>query len=239
MTDALTILLSLLVLAGGGPRSGTRPTDVAVPDIVAHGRPPGVRACASCHLPNGFGRPETASLAGQPAAYIEEQMAEYRRGARSSLNPTERGATMSDIAAAVTDDEIRAAAAYFAAVPYEPWIQVVETGSIGDGIVEVPADRGFVASVPPGSVRRGELLVTTGAGGRTVRCALCHGEGLNGLHAVPGIAGRSPSYQLRQLRDMQRGLRQGLGPDLMKPTVARLTDADMIAIVAYTASVRP
>src|SRR4051794_33218127 len=37
-----------------------------MPDIVAHGRKPGVFACGYCHLPNGQGRPENASLAGQP-----------------------------------------------------------------------------------------------------------------------------------------------------------------------------
>ncbi len=38
-----------------------------MPDIVAHGRKPDVFACGFCHLPNGLGRPENASLAGLPA----------------------------------------------------------------------------------------------------------------------------------------------------------------------------
>jgi cytochrome c553 len=117
---------------------------------------------------------------------------------------------------------------------------------IGPRIVEMPAQRlrespsgaasGYVAYVPVGSIRRGQALVTTGAGGRTVRCALCHGEDLKGVGSVPGLAGRSPSYVARQLYDMQQGTRRGLGADLMKATVARLTKEDMRSIAAYTGS---
>ena len=45
-----------------------------LPEVVAHGRQPKVFACGYCHLPNGQGRPENAPLAGQPAAYIIEQV---------------------------------------------------------------------------------------------------------------------------------------------------------------------
>ena len=44
----------------------------AAPPIVLHGRKPNVFACGYCHLPNGQGRPENASLAGQP---LDEQAA--------------------------------------------------------------------------------------------------------------------------------------------------------------------
>ena len=53
---------------------------------------------------------------------------------------------------------------------------------------------------------------------------------------MPGIAGRSPSYMVRQLYDMQQGARKGVWTDLMKPVVAKLTNEDMLAIAAYTAS---
>ena len=36
-------------------------------------------------------------------------------------------------------------------------------------------------------------------------CAVCHGADLKGLGPVPGIAGRSPSYLVRQMYDMQAG----------------------------------
>ncbi len=53
------------------------------------------------------------------------------------------------------------------------------------------------------------------------------------------IEGRSPSYTVRQLFDIQLGNRIGLWADLMKPVVAKLTVDDMISIAAYTASREP
>src|SRR5204863_9464457 len=88
---------------------------------------------------------------------------------------------------------------------------------------------------PVGSVKKGEALVTTG-GGRTTQCGVCHGGDLKGLGPVPGIAGRSPSYTVRQLFDMQAGTRKGEWTDLMKPVVAKLTPEDMISVAAYLSS---
>ena len=121
-----------------------------------------------------------------------------------------------------------------------------ETEPIGDRIIEVPDDTertevlrdprsGFTAYVPVGSIKKGEALVTTG-GGKTTKCSVCHGADLKGLGPVPGIAGRSPSYTVRQLFDTQRGMRKGVWADLMKPVVDNLTNDDMLAIAAYTAS---
>src|SRR5947207_1201354 len=117
---------------------------------------------------------------------------------------------------------------------------------IGQRIIETPektedtemlrnSHSGFIAYVPPGSIKKGEALVTNGAG-KTTQCAVCHGANLQGLGPVPGIAGRSPSYLVRQLYDMQVSARKGEWTDLMKPVVAKLTAEDMINIVAYTAS---
>jgi cytochrome c553 len=119
---------------------------------------------------------------------------------------------------------------------------------IGQRIIETPENTeetellrnprsGFIAYVPPGSLKKGEALV--GGGGKTTRCAVCHGDRLEGLGPVPGIAGRSPSYMVRQLYDMQQGARKGLWADLMTPVVAPLTNEDMLNIAAYTASLKP
>ena len=123
------------------------------------------------------------------------------------------------------------------------------TEPIGKRIVEVPENddlsealrdprSGFIAYVPPGSIKRGQSLVTTGGGGKTVRCGDCHGADLKGMGPVPGIAGRSPSYLIRQLYDMQVDARKGEWAQLMKPVVAKLTEDDLIAIGAYVASIQ-
>ncbi|HEX2663937.1 MAG TPA: hypothetical protein VHM93_13975 [Candidatus Acidoferrum sp.] len=67
----------------------------------------------------------------------------------------------------------------------------------------------------------------------------CHGADLRGLGSVPGIAGRSPSYLMRQLYDMKHGARAGVGSQPMKPVLANLTDADFTSLAAYAASLNP
>ena len=100
----------------------------AMPEVVAKGRRPDVRACGYCHLPNGQGRPENASLAGLPAGYIVQQMADYKNGLRktseSKMGPP---TTMLAIGKAANDAEVKAAAEYFASIKAKPWIKVIET----------------------------------------------------------------------------------------------------------------
>lgn len=121
------------------------------------------------------------------------------------------------------------------------------TEPIGNRIVEMPVDThrteflrdprsGFIAYVPVGAVEKGEDLVRTGGGGKTLQCTICHGEDLNRTASVPGIAARSPSYMARQLNDMRQGTRNGPEAALLKRVVADLTSEDILNIVAYTAS---
>jgi len=128
-------------------------------------------------------------------------------------------------------------------------------------IIEMPEDEeqgdtlrnphsGFVAYVPPGSIKKGEDRVTTGGmrivngkivQGKTTSCGTCHGLNLTGIVGadVPPIAGRSPSYIVRQLWDIQQGTRNGSQAQLMKLNVANLTHDDLVAIAAYVASRPP
>jgi cytochrome c553 len=123
------------------------------------------------------------------------------------------------------------------------------TEAIGNRIIEIPADEErteardpraeHIAYVPTGSVKKGEMIVTTGASGKTVACAICHGSELKGLGEVPPIVGRSPEYIYRQLNDIKIGTRNGAWTPLMKGVVANLTDEDMVAISAYLVSMAP
>ena len=123
------------------------------------------------------------------------------------------------------------------------------TEALGQRIIEVPVDpegtealrnprSGFIAYAPMGSLAKGKELVTHG-GGKTMACSVCHGSDLKGLGPIPGIAGRSPSYLVRQLYDMQQGTRNGTWTELMKPVVSKLSQDDMLNIAAYTASLKP
>jgi len=218
-----------------------------LPDVVARGRKPDVRACGSCHRAEGTGGPENSSLAGLPAAYITQQILGYQSGARKCSGPQRSpNVLMTAIAKGMNEEEIKQAAAYFSALNPKSVKTVVETDTVpktcvarmfvaklpgketeplDDRIVEVPVDvdqfehrdtrSKFVAYVKPGSVARGEALVKTGGAGVTVACATCHGPDLKGVGPIPSIAGRFPSYVVRQLYDIQQGMRAGAMSVLM------------------------
>jgi cytochrome c553 len=256
---------------GFGPADWYPSDHPTMPDVVAHGRRPDVRACSLCHYPNGKGRSENAGVSGLPVAYFVQQMMDFKSGVRKSAEPRKANTNaMIAIAKAMTDEEIKASAEYFGSMKWTPWIKVVETASVpktriagglflklegneteplGPRIIEVPEKTeatevlrdprsGFIAYVPVGSIKKGQALATNG-GGKTTACAICHGPDLKGLGPVPGIAGRSPSYLVRQMFDMQQGARNGLWADLMKPVVAKLTEEDLVNLGAYTASLAP
>jgi cytochrome c553 len=242
-----------------------------MPDVVAHGRQPDVRACGSCHRTEGTGGPENASLAGLPASYIVQQMADYKSGARKFSGPQRSPVLlMTAIAKAATDAEVQAAAAYFSSLKPRPVIKVVETDTVpatqiarvfymiarnggtepmGERIVEVPVDveqfehrdprSQFVAYAPNGSIAKGEALAKTGRSGTTTPCATCHGPDLKGEDSIPGIAGRSPSYIVRQMYDFQQHSREGRAGAVMAPIVEKLSHDDMISLAAYISSLKP
>jgi cytochrome c553 len=252
----------------------------AMPDIVAHGKEsaqPQVAACSLCHLPNGNGRPENANVTGLSYEYIVQQLMDFRNGARKTSDPRKANtAVMASFTKSMTDEDIKAAATYFASIPAKPWIKVVEADSVpktkpnggifitlagtdagieplGDRIIETPVNAddteirrnprsGFIAFVPPGSIKKGEALVMTGTtagGGKVTACTACHGADLRGLGPVPRLAGRSPSYIARQLYDMQHGNRAGGWTPLMAPVVANLGPDDLLTAAAYLASLQP
>lgn len=211
-------------------------------------------------------------MAGLPAAYIKQQVDDFRSGARkSSAIGMLPHVWMVEAAKTATDEEIDVASRYFSSLTQpKGWITVKETDMVpktrvsgwilipdgsnqteplGQRIVETAVDysrtslrdghSGYVAYVPPGSVKKGETIVTTGGGGKTFQCSTCHGGDLKGAGNVPRIAGISAIYTFRQLFDMQSGARNGKGAQLMKPVVAKLGEDDMLAISAYLASLEP
>jgi cytochrome c553 len=134
-----------------------------------------------------------------------------------------------------------------------------KTEPIAGRIIEMPENEeqaetyrnphsGFIAYVPPGSIEKGKDLATTGGArivgnefirGKTTPCITCHGQDLMGVAEIPPIAGRSPSYMVRQMWDMQQGTRNSEAAQLMKLVMANLTREDMVAIAAYVASRPP
>ncbi len=170
---------------------------------------------------------------------------------------------------AVSADEVAAAAAYFSALKPKANLRVVEaetvpqsaigswiyvdrkngqTEPLGRRILELPEDlerfelrdtrATFVAYVPVGSIQRGKDLVE-GKNDKVPACAGCHNADMKGDNTFPPIAGRWPSYVVRQLYELQAGIRAGKGATKMRPSVVNLDMDDMIAIAAYLATLPP
>lgn len=237
-----------------------------MPNVVAHGHLPAVRACITCHVGNGHGHPENSRVAGGTKAYLHRQLDDFRSGARK-----EHGGNMIKIANGLTPEELDVAADYLSQLKVMRWTKVVETDTVpktyfgrgnmrlpvadgstealGNRIIEIPEDparvelrdphAGFVAYAPKGSLVRGAELVATGGGGKTIACTICHGQNLMGIGDVPSIAGRSPLNIARQLYYIKTGERTGPWATLMKAAVDKLDADDMLAISAYVASFGP
>lgn len=249
------------------PTTHTKP-----PEIVAHGRKPAIYACGFCHLPDGRGRPENATLAGLPADYIVRQMLDISSGARRSASsrPSRPMELMKQMAESSTVTEMREAARYFARQKLRYGPRVIESAVVpktrpasglyvkepgvefeplGDRIIEFASDperheirdaaAEYVAYVPPGSIARGRVIATRTTKTNPKPCVSCHAETLRGVKLVPPIAGRSPTYLMRQLLAFKAGTRSSKEAAPMREVVEALTVDDMIAVAAYVASRKP
>ena len=176
-----------------------------MPNIVAHGNGTTVRACIGCHLPHGNGHPENSRLAGTTASYLARQLADFKTGARGGagagammrfskeMTPEEIKAATEYFAGLKPIHWTRVVEADTVPKTFFKGTRRLQhpaggTEPIGNRIIEVPENpeqvelrdphASFVSYVPPGSVKKGEALVASGGGGKTIPCAICHGPGL-------------------------------------------------------------
>jgi len=241
----------------------------AAPPIVAVDRQPGWPwPCAECHMVNGAGVPATAQIMGLPKGYILEQVAAFRHGQRGASAPRTTQ-DMADEARSLSDDDLQLAAGYFSRLKFVPHTRVVESANVpkthwmefvqvpdrdgareplGERIVEVPVSfddyrygsgrTRYVAYVPPGSIARGAAIAASGSGAAPA-CESCHGARLQGTDAVPPLAGRSPTYIVRELLLFRAGQRSNPAAAPMRLEASQLTVDDMIAVAAYAGSRTP
>jgi cytochrome c553 len=239
------------------------PDEVAsAPPIVQHAKGAAL-ACGSCHLMSGHGHQESADLAGLSAGYIVRTMDDFKSGARidpARMNAIAKVMSDEDIRQAadyfatlkpggwVKVVESDTAPQSYISVKGRQRLPLPGGGTepLGNRIIELPLDvpratsrdphSGFVAYVPKGSVAKGAALVKTGGANKTIACAICHGDSLEGLGDVPRIAGLHPAYVARQLYAFQTGTNHSVSSALMKKVVANLTADDILAIAAYAAA---
>ena len=152
---------------------------------------------------------------------------------------------------------------------FKPWTRVIETATVpkthiahwmlvmdADGAREPIGERivetstaiarielrdtrfGFLAYVPPDSIEAGAVIAAQGAGVAQA-CEICHGRCLRGVGDIPPLAGRSPTYIVRELILFRLGGRANPEAAPMRAEASHLTVREMIAVAAYAASRQP
>lgn len=133
------------------------------------------------------------------------------------------------------------------------WVYAAEPGGgdelLGERLLEFTPDAArhenrddelqYVAYVPIGSLKRGRSIAGVGRGELSYACVSCHGDRLQGVGVIPRIAGRSPTYLLRQLLAFKTNARSGATGQPMLAVISTLDINDMIAVAAYAASLEP
>lgn len=176
--------------------------------IAAQGTASGATACAACHGLNGepVGDDAFPRIGGQGAPYLSKQLQDFKTKARAN-------AIMAPIAAALSADDIRDVAAYYASIespfPVLPHgnAQLVDKGRAraesGNATVGVPA------------------------------CNACHGAGGVGeAPTIPYLAGQYASYTASQLQSWRKGTRRS-SLEAMRLIATKLDDQQMEAVAAY------
>ena len=173
-------------------------------------------ACTACHGPQGRAAPDGyyPRLAGKPAAYLFNQLLNFRDGRRHY-------GLMTQLVDPLSDTYLMEIAQYFSKL-------------------EVPYPAPATQTTPPDLLARGQQLVMQGDAARQVpACVQCHGQALTGVTPqVPGLLGLPRDYLNAQLGAWKSGQRRAQSPDCMKAVVARLSPDDIHAAASYLAAQR-
>jgi cytochrome c553 len=168
--------------------------------------------CARCHGLNGLGRGVGAfpKLAGQTPAYLDLSLEAFAREQRHS-------GIMQPIAAALSREEMRELARYYASLPEPP----------------ASAQQATAAS------ERGKMIARQGIPSQRVpACAPCHGPGDAPRNPVyPELAGQYADYLVLQLEIFKKNVRGGTAyAHIMRQVAAGLTPEQMREVALYYAS---
>jgi cbb3-type cytochrome c oxidase subunit III len=162
--------------------------------------------CAGCHGADGNStNPEWPKLAGQHAGYLAKQLNDFKSGKR-------KNATMSAMAATLSDQDIQDLAAYYSS-------QTIKTGE---------AD--------PYLVALGERLYR---GGNTetgvAACMGCHGPAGSGNPAAnfPALAGQHAKYVVNTLDNFKDEKRTNDPNGMMQMLTAKMSPKEIQAVASY------
>ena len=175
------------------------------------------QVCAACHGADGNSPTSVnPSLAGQPAAYIALQLANFKSGVRA--NPV-----MVGMAATLTPEDIKVLGVYFSQQTPKP----------------MAAKDAALATAGQKLYRGGDSATGVPA------CAACHSPTGAGIPKnYPRLAGQHAEYTYAQLKAFKAGERgadkdgKDVNGRIMATIAARMTDAQMKAAAEFTSGLR-
>ena len=167
------------------------------------------QVCTACHTADGSrGSPANPILAGQHPEYLVKQLQEFKSGKRNN-------AIMKGFAAALSDDDMKNVAAFYASKSAKP---------------------GFAKD--KALVTLGEKIWRGGIADKAVpACAACHGPNGAGLPAqYPRMGGQHSDYTEAQMVAFRSGVRANSAQ--MTTIAAKLSDREIKAVSDYIAGLR-
>ena len=200
------LIASILLLGSALPLSGyadTAAKDTPVGDAVA-GKTKST-TCVACHGADGNSASGAfPSIAGQHAKYIQNQLEDYRSGARQN-------AMMAPVAQALSDQDILDLASYFASQTSQ--------GRVAGAQHEAGA------AIYRGGVTDAGIAACAGCHGPA-------GKGNPGA-AYPRLAGQHADYTAAQLKAFRDGSRSNDESSMMRAIAKRMSDAEIDAVADF------
>lgn len=161
-------------------------------------------SCFLCHGMQGESATELfPRLAGQNAAYLAKQLANFRSGERKSE-------VMPRMLTTLTEEDMRALGLYFSRQKSPP---------------HPPAD-------PQLAAKGRDIYARGGRATEVAACVGCHGERGHGSETLPRLAGQVAGYLATQLRNFGKRVRTNDNA-VMHAIAAKMTENEILAVAEY------
>src|SRR3970282_2105755 len=189
--------------------------DAAKPDL-AKGEQLARQTCVACHGADGNSvAPANPKLAGQHTNYLYKQLTDFK--AQGGKRAARENALMAGMVANLSNVDMRALAAYYAAHKLKP-------AAAGDKDLAALGQK----------IWRGGI-----ADKNVAACAGCHGPDGAGIPGqYPRLAGQFAGYVDAQLTLFRAGGRANDPNGMMRGVAARMSDEEIKAVAEYTAGLR-
>lgn len=172
-------------------------------------------SCVACHGNDGNSAlAMNPKIAGQHEGYLAKQLTEFRLASQTGGTEGRNNAVMNGMATALSDQDIKDLAAWFAS-------QTMTKGETPEDVIEAGK-----ALYSGGDLERG-----------ITACVACHGPRGNGMGLAnfPDISGQHVDYTKSQLKQFRSGVRANDLNGMMRDIAKKLTDDDIDILSKYVA----